>query len=64
MIDLLTCELCHVRDVGVIPDWGWYREGAAPVQPIDRCQDRVACRSRVESSRETWPLRETGEAAA
>ena len=50
----LTCELCHIKDYKVTPRLGWYREGG--VAAIDRCQDAIACRVRVEEDGNEWPL--------
>lgn len=54
-----TCELCHVQDPGVQRDLARYADGGRePVAAIDRCQDRAACRARVEAAGQTWPVQD------
>lgn len=58
---VLTCELCHQRDADVQLGMVEYRQGQDRWQNIDRCQDRKACRTRLEDAGEKWPLREPFE---
>ena len=63
-VELLTCELCGLYGSDVAIGLAWYREAdpSQQVQPIARCLDVDACRSRVEQRGEQWPLRERSEA--
>lgn len=50
-----TCELCDITSHDVEPGLACYAEDGR-FERIERCVDHQACRDRLESSGEDWPL--------
>jgi hypothetical protein len=56
----IECSLCGRKGQGIhvqLVEWASYLPGMRFAH-VDRCDDRAACRARVEAAGETWPLKE------
>lgn len=61
MSELRRCAICDAtsREARVEASWARFATRDADpldVQPVDRCQDRAACRRRVVASGREWPV--------
>lgn len=52
----LVCDICGYRGHDVRPGVVAWIDGAQPYNAVDRCTDHAACRARVESDGEVWPV--------
>jgi hypothetical protein len=57
----LVCDVCGYRGIDVRPGLVRWRDLAQPFASVDRCEDRTACRQRVEARGDKWPVIEEGE---
>jgi hypothetical protein len=53
--DIMECALCSHSGTDVRPGLACYAEDGR-FERVDRCIDHQACRERVESDGEEWPL--------
>jgi hypothetical protein len=55
------CDLCHLRGESIRPalvEWAQPPDGRRTWDTVFRCDDRAACRARLEAVGEPWPLAE------
>lgn len=63
MTTIGICDLCGSRERIRHALVAW-KSLALPFGDIDRCEDEVACRARVASQGNEWPIRERQETTA
>ena len=51
-----TCDICGFRGTEVRASVVAWKDLAQPYNAVDRCTDVLACRARVESQGEEWPV--------
>ena len=53
---MLLCDICGDRSPNVRAGLVAWLDPAQPFAAVDRCEDRAACRARVEAAGDEWPV--------